>query len=31
VRERMIDPREGLPSKPDDATFIGFRRGELKR
>ncbi len=26
-RERMLDPREGQPSKPDDLSFILFRRG----
>ncbi len=26
-RARMVDPRKGQPSKPDDLTFILFRRG----
>jgi serine/threonine protein phosphatase PrpC len=26
VGERMTAPREGVPSKPDDATFVLFRR-----
>jgi serine/threonine protein phosphatase PrpC len=26
-RRRMIEPREGDPSKPDDLTFIAFRPG----
>lgn len=29
VHERMVQPQEGLPSKSDDATFIGFRQGKL--
>ena len=26
-RHRMLSPREGQPSKPDDLTFLAFRRG----
>lgn len=26
ARQRMDQPREGEPSKPDDLTFVGFRR-----
>lgn len=26
ARRRMTQPREGEPSKPDDLTFVGFRR-----
>lgn len=26
ARQRMIEPREGLPSKPDDLTVVAFRR-----
>ena len=25
VYERMVRPTDGLPSKPDDATFVCFR------
>jgi serine/threonine protein phosphatase PrpC len=27
ARRRMDKPAEGEPSKPDDLTFVGFRRG----
>ena len=26
ARKRMIEPREGLPSKPDDLTVVAYRR-----
>ena len=26
-RKRMTEPKEGLPSKPDDVTLIAYRRG----
>ena len=26
ARQRMIEPREGLPSKPDDLTVVAYRR-----
>ena len=31
VHERMAEPQSGLPSKPDDATFICFRQTVVKR
>lgn len=31
VRQRMLTPEEGLPSKPDDATILVFRRNRPPR
>jgi serine/threonine protein phosphatase PrpC len=27
ARQRMVEPQEGLPSKPDDLTVVAYRRG----
>ena len=31
ARQRMVSPEEGLPSKPDDATILTFRRNRPPR